>query len=145
MKSLSLPLIVLAAIALLAMWNSNQAEPTKPATDTKQADDKEEAPTKLLRHVVMFKFKDDATKEQVEGIELAFAELPSKIDSIVDYEWGKNNSPENINKGLTHCFLVTFKDEAGREKYLPHAAHQAFVAQLKPILDDVCVIDYWTE
>ena len=93
----------------------------------------------------MFKFKDDATAEQVQKIEQAFAALPSKIDSIKGYEWGKNNSPEKINKGLTHLFLVTFQDEKGRDEYLPHAAHLEFVALLKPILDDVCVIDYWTE
>lgn len=98
---------------------------------------------RLLRHVVLFKFKEDATEEQIREIEEAFAELPSKIDAIHDFEWGVNNSPEGHDKGFTHCFLVTFRDEAGREEYLPHEAHQAFVAELLPILDDVLVIDYW--
>lgn len=131
MKAFIVPLTLAITLGTLAVWNPNQAEQT-------------EAPAKLLRHVVMFKFKDDATAEQVAGIEKAFAELPAKIDAIHSYEWGTNNSPENLNKGLTHCFLVTFKDEKGREAYLPHPAHQEFVKQLKPILDDVCVIDYWT-
>jgi quinol monooxygenase YgiN len=99
---------------------------------------------KQLRHVVGFKFKDDAKPEQVDAIVKAFGELPSKIEGITGYEWGVNNSPEKLNKGITHCFVVTFKDEKAREGYLPHAAHQAFVAQLKPILDDAFVIDYWT-
>jgi len=99
---------------------------------------------KALRHVVCFKFKADAKPEQVEGIVKAFAELPKKIDGITAYEAGTNNSPENLNKGFTHCFVVTFKDEKAREAYLPHAAHQEFVSQLKPILEDAFVIDYWT-
>ncbi len=99
---------------------------------------------KTLRHVVCFKFKADAKPEQVDGIVKAFAALPKKIDGITAYEAGTNNSPENLNKGFTHCFVVTFKDEKAREAYLPHAAHQEFVSQLKPILEDAFVIDYWT-
>lgn len=101
-------------------------------------------PEKLLRHVVMFKFQDTATPEAIKVVEDAFHALPQKIDAIYDYEWGINNSPEGLNKGLTHCFLVTFKSEADRETYLPHPDHQAFVEVLKPVLDDVTVIDYWS-
>ena len=36
-----------------------------------------------FRHVVFFKFKDSAKPEQIREIEKAFAELPSKIDTIV--------------------------------------------------------------
>ena len=94
------------------------------------------------RHVVFFKFKDSATPEQVQGLELAFGELVKKIDTVTGFECGTNVSPEGLNDGYTHCFFVTFKDKAGLEVYLPHEAHQAFVAQLKPQLDKVCVLDY---
>ncbi|MBE2285135.1 MAG: Dabb family protein [Prosthecobacter sp.] len=94
------------------------------------------------RHVVLFKFKDSATPEQVQGIEKAFGELAKKIDTVKGYEWGTNVSPEGLNDGFTHCFFVTFSDKAGLEVYLPHAEHQAFVAKLKPLLDKVCVVDY---
>lgn len=100
---------------------------------------------KLLRHVVMFKFKQDATPQQIDEIVNAFGELPKQIDSIHSYEWGTNNSPEKLDKGFTHLFLVTFKDEAGRDKYLPHPAHKAFVEKLLPILEEPMVIDYWAK
>jgi hypothetical protein len=111
--------------------------------DDDEAAEAEEEHTHVLRHVVMFRFKPEATPEQITSIEEAFAELSEKIDSIEDYEWGTNNSPEGLNDGFTHCFLVTFADEAGREKYLPHPDHQAFVQQLLPILDKAFVLDYW--
>ena len=94
------------------------------------------------RHVVLFKFKDSATPEQVKAVEEAFKALPTKIDTIVDFEWGTNVSPEGKDDGYTHCFFVTFKDKAGLEVYLPHSAHKEFGAGLRPILDKVCVIDY---
>ena len=94
------------------------------------------------RHVVFFKFKDAATPEQVQGIEKAFIELAKKVDTVEAFEWGTNVSPENLNDGFTHCFLVTFANKAGLETYLPHPEHEAFVGQLKPLLDKVCVLDY---
>lgn len=94
------------------------------------------------RHVVFFKFKDSATPDQVKAIEKAFIELAGKIDTVKGFEWGTNVSPEGLNDGFTHCFFVTFKDKAGLEVYLPHAAHQEFVGTLKPLLDKVCVLDY---
>ena len=95
-----------------------------------------------FRHVVMFMFKDSATPAQVEAVEKAFAELPSKIDTITAYEWGTSESIEGKNDGLTHCFFVTFKDKAGLETYIPHPAHVAFKEILVPILDKALVFDY---
>lgn len=78
----------------------------------------------------------------MKKIENAFRALPSKIPVVADFEWGTNNSPEGLSDGFTHCFLVTFNDEKGREVYLPHPAHKELVALLKPHLDKVLVIDY---
>ncbi len=94
------------------------------------------------RHVVLFKFKDSATPEQIKKIEEEFVALKPQIPSVVSLEWGTNVSPENHAEGLTHCFFVTFKDKAGVEAYLPSAPHQAFVKLLHPILDKVIVVDY---
>jgi hypothetical protein len=105
----------------------------------------EDACEPVLRHVVLFKFKDTATPEQVQEVEKAFAELPNKIDVIQDYEWGTNVSPEGHDQGFTHCFFLTFNTEADRDAYLPHPAHKAFGKALGPYLDKVCVVDYWTK
>ena len=76
-------------------------------------------------------------------IEKAFIELPSKISEIKDFEWGINNSPEDLNKKFTHCFLLTFDSEASRDIYLPHPEHIQFGKLLTPHLEDVLVVDYW--
>ena len=99
----------------------------------------------VLRHVVMFKFKDTSSAEDVKKVEDAFRDLAKKLKVIKDFEWGTNNSPENLNQGLTHCFLVSFASEKDRDVYLPHPDHQAFVEILKPHLDKVTVIDYWAK
>jgi hypothetical protein len=99
----------------------------------------------LLRHIVMFSFKQGSTDEQVKAVTDAFAALPKKIKQIKTFEWGVNNSPESLNEGFTHCFFVTFTSEKDRAIYLPHPDHVAFGNILKPILDKVLVIDYWTK
>lgn len=98
---------------------------------------------KLLRHVVLFKFKDSASAGDIKKVEDAFRALASKIKEVKAFEWGTNNSPEGINQGFTHCFMVSFASDKDRDAYLPHPAHKAFVALLQPYLDKALVVDYW--
>jgi hypothetical protein len=106
---------------------------------------KQEKTGKMLRHVVLFKFKDESAAADIKKVEDAFRALPSKIREIKGFEWGRNNSPENLNEGFTHAFFVSFQNEKDRDVYLPHTAHKEFVNILTPHLDKVLVIDYWTE
>ena len=94
---------------------------------------------------MLFKFKDDTTNQQIRNIENAFCALPSKVDAIYDFEWGTDVSVENLSGEFTHCFLVTFRSEADRARYLPHPAHKEFGSMLGPHLDKVLVVDYWTK
>jgi hypothetical protein len=120
---------VLCVLSSLFIANIGLAESTKE-------------PEKVLRHAVFFKFKDGTSKEDEQKVVDAFDALPKKIDTIKQYERGENLS-RIFDDGLTHCFLLTFADDAGRAKYLPHPDHKAFGAVLGPHLDKVFVIDYW--
>ncbi len=97
----------------------------------------------VYRHVVLFQFNETTPQATVESIEGAFRELCASLPFVKDFEWGRNSSPEQLNDGFTHCFIVTFADELGRDQYLPHADHQAFCRQyLDPNLKKVCVVDF---
>lgn len=100
-------------------------------------------PAKLLRHVVMFRFKESTTPEDVERIVAAFARLPERIEAIHDFEYGTDVSVEGKAQGFTHCFLVTFQSEQDRAEYLPHPAHKEFVELVGPHVEKVLVFDYW--
>jgi hypothetical protein len=71
-----------------------------------------------LRHVVAFKFKDTASPAEVKKVQTAFRALKSKIPQIASLEAGTNNSPENLNKGCTHGWILTFTSERDRDAYL---------------------------
>lgn len=98
---------------------------------------------KKLRHVVCFKFRDGVAAGDQEKVEKEFCALKGRIPIVVDLEWGTNNSPEHLNKGLTHCFILTFASEKDRDAYLVHPAHLEFVKLIKQFTDDAMVIDFW--
>jgi hypothetical protein len=93
-------------------------------------------------HIVHFKFKADAKPDAVKKVETEFAALKGKIKEIESIEWGTNVSPENLNDGFTHCWIVKFKDEKARDAYLVHPDHKAFVTVLKPVLEKPFVVDF---
>ncbi|MBK6817770.1 MAG: Dabb family protein [Saprospiraceae bacterium] len=128
MKFLILSFVFLFTLPTAMQSQSNLTSTNKP---------------KNLRHVVLFKFKDASSAEDIKKVETAFGVLPSKISQIKGYEWGTNNSPENHNEGFTHSFVLTFTSEADRDAYLIHPEHKAFGKVLGPHLDKVLVIDFW--
>ena len=98
-----------------------------------------------LRHVVAFKFKDTATREQIQEVEEAFRALKKKIAEVESLEWGTNVSPEKHDKGFTHGFILTFQSEQDRDAYLVHPEHKKFGQLVHPVLADVFVIDFWAK
>lgn len=99
---------------------------------------------KILRHVVIFKFNDSTSSEQVEKLNRSFGELANHIPVIQNFEWGLNDSPEDFHQDFTHCYLLSFQSEEDRDSiYTPHPKHQEFVASLGPHVEKVFVVDYW--
>jgi lysophospholipase L1-like esterase len=99
---------------------------------------------RLLRHVVLFRYKPETTPAQLDEINRAFQDLQQQIPEIRGFERGTNNSPEGLAKGFTHGYLITFESEADRDAYLPHPAHKKFVELLGGKLEEPFVFDYWT-
>lgn len=133
MKSLLVALIALVfTVMSLSAADSSSGEPAVKKN-------------KLLYHMVSFKFKDTASKEDIRKVEKAFAALPKTIPQIVSFKWGTNNSPEGLNKGFTHGFILSFKSEEDRDAYLVHPDHKEFGKIVGPVLDDVFVVDFWNQ
>ncbi len=96
----------------------------------------------MIRHVLLLRFKADVSESDMLVAFKSFESMSEKIDGVVSVEWGQNNSPENLNRGFTHCVFMTFADERGRDHYLPHPQHEALKAQLDPLLENIIVLDY---
>jgi hypothetical protein len=98
---------------------------------------------KQLRHIVCFKFRDGVAAGDREKVVTEFCALQKKIPGIVELEWGTNSSPEKLNKGLTHCFILTFASDKDRDQYLVDPAHLEFVKLIKQYTNDAMVLDFW--
>jgi hypothetical protein len=131
---------ILAVLALLALGACRTASPAVGAAGLPSASGAGE----LVRHVVVFRFKPGATPEQVAELTRAFGALKDQIPGIVAFEHGVNNSPEGMNQGFTHVYVMTFTNAAARDAYLPHPAHKAFGALIGRlgIWDGGFVVDY---
>jgi hypothetical protein len=97
-----------------------------------------------VKHIVVFKYKATATPGQIAEVTAAFKALKEKIPGIVSFEYGIHNSPENLNKGFTHIYLLTFENAAARDAYLPHPEHKKFGDLLGKlgVLEEPFVVDF---
>ena len=133
---------LLAVCAALLLQGCGGTKPKPKADGKRPAPPPAHAWKGALRHVVLIKFKDGTTPEQIETLKEGCREMQKKIAAIQAIEWGKDVSVEKLAQGFTHCILVTFKDAAGRDAYLPHPEHKAFAEPLTPLLDKVLVVDF---
>jgi len=99
----------------------------------------------ILRHVVLFGFKAAVSEGEIGEVVQRFLALRTEVPGIEAFEWGLNNSPEGLHRGLTHAFTLTFASVAARDAYLVHPDHAAFAQWVGPFIEAVTVIDYEAE
>ncbi|WP_191601490.1 Dabb family protein [Marinomonas algicola] len=96
----------------------------------------------MIRHILFIQFTEDVREKDVASIFMMFREIKSKISGILSVECSKNNSPEGLNKGFSHCVVMDFVDEHARDAYLPHPEHETLKQQFVPMIKDIIVLDY---
>ena len=81
---------LIASLLALAAVACTTAPAARPVTAS--------VPAGAVRHVVVFRYKPDATPARIDQVTQAFAALKDQIPGIVAFEHGVNNSPENLNQ-----------------------------------------------
>lgn len=89
----------------------------------------------MIVHMVLFRMKQDLSKQEIERVFHAIGALKDRIPGILSYSWGRYASPEGLNRGFTHGFCTTFTDARARDAYLPHPEHKKVVELVLPALD----------
>jgi len=102
-----------------------------------------QSPKQTLRQVVLVTFKPGSTPQEVDAVVKSFNSLHGKVPQVKQMEWGRNMSPEGLDQGFTHCFVLTFASEKDLADYQLHPAHKEFQQVLKPHMDRVFVVDYF--
>ena len=98
----------------------------------------------IVRHVLLVRFQDGAAEDQLRGVFTGLREMLHKIDGVIGFEHGSNNSPEGLNRGLTHIIVITFSSAQARDAYLPHPEHLNFAERIgrESIIRVLLVLDY---
>lgn len=84
----------------------------------------------MIRHIVLIKFKPET--EEAEVIEV-FAKLSALADSLSgahNFTGGRSESPEQIERGYMHGFVIDFASWGDLKIYAEHPEHQALGSQL---------------
>lgn len=96
----------------------------------------------MIRHILFITFKEKTKKTQIDEVRALFMSIPLAVKGVVCVEWGRNDSPEPLSKGFTHCVMMTFKNDAARRYYLDHPAHIRLKSFFLLFLENIIVQDY---
>jgi len=101
----------------------------------------------MIRHICLFQFDDAIGEESISEIFAGFRKLLAAMPGGRIVTSGRNVSPEGLNRGFEHGFVMDFDTAADRDHYLAHPDHRKFastivVPALKAGLDSVAVFDY---
>ncbi|MEZ5143642.1 MAG: Dabb family protein [Acidimicrobiales bacterium] len=81
----------------------------------------------MVRHVVLFRWIDGATDEQLQAVVDGLAELRAAIAEIADYRYGPDLG---VDDGTADFAVVAdFATVADYETYRDHPAHRDFIAR----------------
>lgn len=94
-----------------------------------------------IHHMVLLQFKSETSPPVIDSIMAELAGLRNVIDGIEHFAGGPYSSEEGLHGGFTHGFLMTFRDAAARDAYLPHPEHERVKQQILPHVDSVIAFD----
>lgn len=101
----------------------------------------------MIKHIVLLQFKSEITDQEIGSALNQLGNLGSEIPAMKHFSFGANCSPEQLNKGFNHVFVMEFSDIKGRDEYLNHPEHiriaqEVIVPKLKNGLESAITIDY---
>jgi hypothetical protein len=101
----------------------------------------------MIRHIVLLPFKDELHDDECMELLAGLGQLQQEIPEIKSFSCGKNNSPENLDRGYLFGFVMEFTTKEDRAVYLNHPAHihyatDKIIPNLVNGMDSPIVFDY---
>ena len=84
----------------------------------------------MIRHIVLTKFKPDTPEDKIASIYEGLSAVTDKMAGARNFAGGRSESPEQIERGYMHGFVVDFDDWAALKTYSDNEEHKALGAQL---------------
>lgn len=94
----------------------------------------------MIKHLVLFRFREDAGNAAIEAIVSGLKGLPALIADIHSFEVGRDILRSERSYDL--ALVSDFADLAALERYQVHPEHQKVVALVKQAASSVVAVDY---
>jgi len=90
----------------------------------------------MFDHMVMFRFKNGTTADEIDAISAGSATLPSQIGVLSRYRFGPD--AEATEGSWDYGVAAEFVDEAHYAEYSNHPAHVAvFKERIEPVVAEI--------
>jgi hypothetical protein len=104
----------------------------------------------MIHHLVLLEFKQHATPMAISRATADLLELKTlcvhpltQKPYIRGIKGGRDHSPEGLQRGMTHAFILEFDSVEDRNYYVEEdPAHIAFQDRIKPVVEGVLVLDF---
>jgi hypothetical protein len=94
----------------------------------------------MLKHIVIFKFKGNASESAIAEIEKSLRGLPGIIPEIKEYQFGRDVL--HSERSYDFALVSGFESLEKMQHYQVHPTHQKIVAQLKELSESILCVDF---
>jgi hypothetical protein len=94
----------------------------------------------MLNHIVMIKFKQNASEKDIQDLENLLEELPNKILEIHSYEFGRDIL--HSDRSYDFALVSLFANMESLQRYRVHPDHQIVLKKLQSISESVFTVDF---
>ena len=99
----------------------------------------------MIRHIVFIRFKPEISDAEIAAIFDELYAIKDKLPGVLSITSGKSESPEQMERGYMHGFVVDFVDWDALQAYQDHPDHKILggklVANAVAGIDDILVFD----
>ena len=90
----------------------------------------------MILHIVLFRWKEGISSDQVDALSREMARLPDVIPELKYLQCGPDIHLQTRNPGFDYGIVAHFIDESAWHLYFDHPAHKAVVLQFaNPIVE----------
>jgi len=84
----------------------------------------------MIRHIVLIKFQSNTEEDTISEIYAGLSALTVKIPGAHNFMGGRSDSPEQIERGYMHAFVIDFDSWTDLKTYAKHPEHWALGSQI---------------
>ena len=94
----------------------------------------------MIRHTVMFRFKESATPEEIASFSNGLSEMVPKIDVLVNYQ---HSSDLGVNEGnFDYVFTADFAAVDGYTTYRDHPELKDVIARTSHVIEGRAAVQF---